>query len=175
MERKRLIFMDAKFTKLKNEKVEFLSVAFVTDSDSKLYLELEQPHMANGIGEREENIEVVETDLNGGSFLSKEQARDAILEFIDENYAKYEKPMLITNMSSYCWLALCHLFEKMEIPFHKIPLDFSTMLYMHSIDPDTSKEQLAWHYQIKLEGDRNHALYNATLLKRLYEKVILGW
>lgn len=170
MIRKRLIFMDAKFTRLETEGLDFLSLAFVTDSDSKLYLELEQPR--DSVDEWAKENVVPKLD---GHPVSKEKARELILKFVDEHYDNYEKPTLIADINSYVWLGLCRLFGVFDVPFHGIPLDFSTMLYMHSIDPEISREQLAWEYKVKVDGRKHHALYHAMLLKRLYERVVLGW
>ena len=170
MLRKRLIFMDAKLSKLETNDLEFLSVAFVTDSDSKLYLEIEQPH-AEVDGWAKKNI----LPKLEGHPVSKEEAKEKILSFVEENYDNYEKPTLIADKKSFNWLGLCHLFGICDIPFHEVPLDFATMLFMNSIDPDIPREALAWKFKVKVDGQKHHALYHAQLLKRLYEKIVLGW
>ena len=39
---KRLVFMDGEFTKLTSKGVKFLSIAFISDTHQKLYIEIDQ-------------------------------------------------------------------------------------------------------------------------------------
>lgn len=167
--RKKMIFMDGEFCGLSSKGTKFLSIALITSSNVRLYLEIEQP---------EEIIEPwvkenVVPHLNGEK-ITEQEARDRIREFIKKNYGD-EKPILVADVNQFDWNAICELFGVFEIPFHYIPIDVSTMMHMQGIDVDIKREVLCEILNIRLpKGHKHHALYDAMQCKEIYTKLIKG-
>jgi len=161
-----VVFMDGEFASLHPNGIDLLSLALIKENGEELYLELECkaeispwvslnviPHLT------EEKV-------------SLEEAKEKIREFIGD-----EKPVLVAYVNQFDWMGLCRLFganspeEMSELPFHRIPVDFASILFAKNKQV-VSLVAAARKYDIKVSGVQHHALHDARLLKAVYEKVM---
>ncbi|MCY6957882.1 3'-5' exonuclease family protein [Clostridium brassicae] len=165
MERK-LIFMDGEFTKLTTKGVNFLSLALITEEGKELYLEIEQDK--NDIDPWvQENV----IPLLNGNAVTKEEAKEEIIEFVKENYGE-DKPVLVADVNQFDWNGICELFGVWDIPFFYIPIDFSSILFTKGIDIDVDRIELAKNLGISIEGFKQHnALTDTKILKATWDKL----
>ncbi len=164
---RKLIFMDAEFTKLTTTGVKFLSIALITMEGKELYLEIKQ--------EKEEIDHWVQKNvlpLMQCNAVTEEEAKEKISGFLKENY-KGEKPTLVADVNQFDWNGICTLFGVWDIPFFYIPIDFSTILFTKGIDIDIDRLELAKDLGVNIEGFKQHnALTDTKILKACWDKLI---
>ena len=87
---------------------------------------------------------------------------------------------MVAYVNQFDWMGICKLFDannpsqiSERIPFHWVPIDFSSMLFERGIEPGIPPTKIANQYGIDISDINEHnALDDAKLLKRLYDKII---
>ena len=162
--------MDGEFAKLKPDGIDLISIALIKPDGEELYLELEFD------GEIDEWVKENVIPFMNGEKVSREEAVKQIKKFV-----RSSKPYLIAHVNQFDWMGICKLFDANNpkqilerVPFHWVPIDFSTMLFERGIMPGTSKMKIASKQGIDVSDLNEHnALDDARLLKRFYEKIML--
>lgn len=164
-----IIFMDGEFAKLKPNGIDLLSIALIKPDGEELYLELD---FKGKIGQWEkENVIPHFT----GNKVSKKEAVKLIKEFVGK-----EKPYVVAYVNQFDWMGICKLFGVKdvkgiaEMPFKWTPIDFASILFGKGINiSETKMTETAKKYNIEAsETQRHNALYDARILKKLYEKIM---
>ena len=159
------LFFDGEFCDLTTNGIKFLSIAFVKENGESLYLEIEQ-------SKKDCSAWVLENvvPLLTGNTVTEEEAKKIILEFVgDEQY------QIIADVCQFDWMGICKLFGgPFQIPFFYIPIDLSSILYIHNFDMDESREKLLSDFGISIPGGvrKHNALYDALSCKALWEQLI---
>lgn len=165
--KRRKIFFDGEFTKLKVDGIDFLSVAFISDKGNELYLEIVQ-----NLKECDSWVAENVVPYLGQDKVTMEEAVTRIKDFVEKEY-KNENPILVADVNQFDWIGICKLFGIWDIPFYYIPLDFSTILYAKGIDIDINRMYLAKEYDIDTTGYKQHnALADTKVLKMLWDKLV---
>lgn len=165
--KRRKIFFDVEFTKLKVDGIDFLSVAFISDKGNELYLEIVQ-----NLKECDSWVAENVVPYLGQDKVTMEEAVTRIKDFVEKEY-KNENPILVADVNQFDWIGICKLFGIWDIPFYYIPLDFSTILYAKGIDIDINRMYLAKEYDIDTTGYKQHnALADTKVLKMLWDKLV---
>lgn len=165
--KRRKIFFDGEFTKLKVDGIDFLSVAFISDKGNELYLEIVQ-----NLKECDSWVAENVVPYLGQDKVTMEEAVTRIKDFVEKEY-KNENPILVADVNQFDWIGICKLFGIWDIPFYYIPLDFSTILYAKGIDIDINRMYSAKEYDIDTTGYKQHnALADTKVLKMLWDKLV---
>lgn len=165
--KRRKIFFDGEFTRLKTNGIDFLSVAFISDRGNELYLEINQDFK-----ECDDWVVCNVVPYLNQNKVTVEEATQKIKEFVEKEY-KNENPILVADVNQFDWIGICKLFGIWDIPFYYIPLDFSTILYAKGIDIDINRMYLAKEYGIDTNGYKQHnALADTRVLKMLWDKLV---
>jgi len=162
-----IIFMDGEFAKLKADGIDLLSIALIKPSGEELYLELEYD------GEIDPWVKDNVLPYLSNNKVSKEQAVIQIKEFIGTS-----KPTLVAHICAFDWMGICKLFDanssdeiQFKVPFFWIPIDFSSILFYRGLS-GVSLVNIAKQFDIETRGNLHNALYDARLLKNVYEKLL---
>ena len=169
MNKEDVIFMDVEFAKLKPDGIDLLSIALVKPKGDELYLEIEFKGEIDG-WVKENVLPYLKQEK-----ISKEKASELIKEFVGD-----KKSYLISYVNQFDWMGICKLFTannskemKNKIPFHWVPIDFGSMLFERGIEPGIPLKEIAKKYNIDISNIReHHALEDAKLLKKIYNKII---
>ncbi len=161
--------MDGEFAKLKPDGIDLLSIGLVKPNGEELYLEIEFD------GEIDPWVKKNVFPYLTGEKVSREEAAKKIRSFIGKS-----KPHLVAYVNQFDWMGICKLFDannpsqiSERIPFHYVPIDFSSMLFERGIEPGIPPTKIANQYGIDISDINEHnALDDAKLLKRLYDKII---
>jgi len=165
---KEIIFMDGEFAKLKPDGIDLISIALIKESGEELYLEIDFK------GEIDPWVKEKVVPFLNKEKVSKKHAIKEIRKFVGKN-----KPIMISHVYMFDWLGICNLFDadnvpkiNKKIPFHFIPVDFSSMLFTLGIPTGTPLKAVAKKYKIPTNDINTHnALDDTRLLKRIYENL----
>lgn len=165
---KNIIFMDGEFAKLKPDGIDLLSLALIKPNGEELYLEIEfDGEISPWVKEN------VLPNLKQEK-VSKEKATELIKDFVGN-----EKPYLIAYVNQFDWMGICKLFnvknteDISKLPFFWAPIDFASILFEKGVKPTINPIELAKKYHIEVSTiKKHHALDDARLLKKIYDKVI---
>ncbi len=168
MMEKNIIFMDGEFAKLKPDGIDLLSLALIKPNGEELYLEIEfDGEISPWVKEN------VLPNLKQEK-VSKEKATELIKDFVGN-----EKPYLIAYVNQFDWMGICKLFnvknteDISKLPFFWAPIDFASILFEKGVKPTINPIELAKKYHIEVSTiKKHHALDDARLLKKIYDKVI---
>jgi len=86
----------------------------------------------------------------------------------------FEQIEIWADVLAYDWVFFCELFGgslHLPKPIFYIPHDFSTLLKIKGIDPDTARESLAQEWSKQYNTFKHNALYDAFLLRTAYQKL----
>lgn len=161
-----IIFFDTEFSSLDPYKGEILSVGMITLDGKELYLELEY----NGGFDTWVKKNIVPT-LKGKK-ISREEAVKQITKFVGK-----KKPYLMSYVNQYDIIYMYKLFGKEKKPFFWLPLDFASILYGLSINPEGyyPKDKDNFFKIINVDKKKfNHshnAIEDARLLREVYLKM----
>lgn len=171
MDLNNIIFMDGEFAQLKPDGIDLLSIGLVKPTGEELYLELDYR------GDISPWVRINVVPYLKGEKLSRHEAAKKIRIFVGDS-----NPFLVAYVNQFDWMGICRLFDANDstqiskmVPFHWAAIDFSTMLFERGIEPGIPLEKVAGKYGIDISDIKeHHALDDARLLKRLYEKIILN-
>ena len=160
--------MDGEFAKLKPDGIDLLSLALIKPNGEELYLEIEfDGEISPWVKEN------VLPNLKQEK-VSKEKATELIKDFVGN-----EKPYLIAYVNQFDWMGICKLFnvknteDISKLPFFWAPIDFASILFEKGVKPTINPIELAKKYHIEVSTiKKHHALDDARLLKKIYDKVI---
>jgi hypothetical protein len=98
-------------------------------------------------------------------------------EFIKEQLIKWLNKLgqieLWSDCLPYDWVLFCDLFGgALSIPknVYYIPFDICTLMKMKGVDPDINREEFA---EVKESESKHNALWDAIIIKKCYEKLVL--
>lgn len=158
--------MDGEFAKLKVDGIDLLSIALIKPTGEELYLELEYT------GEIDPWVKENVLPHLTQTKVSKVEAVKQIREFVGLN-----KPSLIAHIHAFDWMGICKLFDanspeqiQSNLPFFWIPIDFSSILFYRGF-ANLSLNNVAKQFDINIDGNAHNALYDAKVLKAVYEKL----
>lgn len=180
------IFLDCEFTHLGKD-AELLSIAMVTEYGEELYLEISDAVDTNayknlGNDQRQWIDEHVIANFFGvgdnysmtGKYKKLKQAdcRPVIEEWLLEILKKHNKDTIVFwgDVPAYDWVLICDLWggaRKMPEHIHYIIRDLATMLELKGIPADRPRMSLL---NEKILGKLHNALYDARVLKKIWEK-----
>lgn len=168
METKNIIFMDGEFAKLTPDGIDLISIGLVKPNGDELYLEIEFD------GEIDPWVKKHVLPYMKGEKVSRAEAVKKIKAFVGKN-----KPSLVAYVNQFDWMGICRLFDAKSpteiveiVPFHWVPIDFASMLFLKGIEPGTSPVKVAKKLGIDVTDLKMHnALDDARLLKRIYERL----
>lgn len=163
-----IVFIDTEFTSLDPAIGELLSVGIVKQDGSTLYLELETTAPIDPWVERHVMPQLKQQKI------SASDAKQQIRAFIGR-----KMPYAMAYVDNYDNLYLVKLFGVGKLPFKWMTLDFSTVLFMHGVDPakllangsdvKVFYESLGIDFKIYRQ---HHALDDALLLRDVWQKLI---
>lgn len=157
-----VIFFDAEFSSLDPHRGEIISLALINRAGKELYLELEYDENAASEWVKENILPL----MLGDPKVSKRQAAEEIAKFTGDG-----KPYLVTYVSPFDVVFLHKIFAEREWPFHWLPLDFSSIMFACSRDPE-KQLTLAKELGVDTHGRQMHsALSDARVLRETY----LAW
>lgn len=154
-----IVFVDTEFSDLDPYVGEILSIALIKMDGRELYLELE--HDGPCSAWVEENILPTLTAPK----VSRAEARAQIRTFLGE-----AEPYLLGFVNQYDDVYLSKLFLGEEKPYHWLPLDLASMLFLHSLDPNADFSQ-----ELGLDSTKYHehyALDDARWVRDAYLKLV---
>lgn len=166
-----VIFYDSEFTSLDPYKGEIISIGLVKPDGGELYLELEYDPKTVDPWVNENILPLLE-----GDFISREEARKKIADFIGE-----AQPYMVSYVNQYDTIYWYKLFQKKtgkadkkegEVDLVKwLPIDFASLLFFTGFNPESFLKQQAEFLSLDLkERKQHHALDDARLLKEIYFK-----
>jgi hypothetical protein len=104
----------------------------------------------------------------GTSFLkaSRSTAMYALSAWLD----LFDDVTIIGDCLAYDWVLFCELFRDDGLPGHVnyIPVELCTVLAMHGIDPDTSRELLAEKVH-PVRGLKHNALHDVRVMAAIWD------
>jgi hypothetical protein len=158
-----IIFFDTEFSSLNPYEGEIISVGMVKPNGEELYLELEfDASVCNDFVKKN-----VIPRLQGDP-LSREEAKRKIKDFVSDS-----KPYMVAYINQFDDVYWHKLFAGEENPFYWVPVDFSSLLFFHNIDPEKYLKEQGKMLDIEIKDtNQHHALYDAKLLKESYYKLI---
>jgi hypothetical protein len=177
-----VIFMDGEFTGLSEKGTQFVSLALVKPTGESLYLINSEYNGKKCTGWVKENvltplyIETVSGDnrnvldiynFNKRFGIPEKEIARKISEFVGEY-----RPFMVADVNQFDWMGICGLFGVYGVPFHYIPIDFSTILFQQGYDPDIDRAELARSLGVNVENYKKHsALGDAEVLKGMWENL----
>ena len=163
---KNIIFLDTEFSSLDPYKGEILSIGIVKLNGQELYLELKYDDKVDPWVKKN-----ILPTLTGHKY-SKKETIEKIKKFVGG-----KKPYCISFVNQYDTIYLYKMFGVGRHPFFWIPVDFSSILFSLSINPEsyflTDKNNFFKKIGINAsEYILHNALDDAKLLKEVYLKMM---
>jgi len=162
-----VVFFDAEFTGLNAFSDDLISVGMISyDGQKELYFELPYDDAKLSDWTREHVVPYLTGDT-----ITHDQAREAITRFCGNT-----KPHLIATANRRDMAFFQVLFEGLEEPIHRIPIDFATILFSMGLNPartiDDQKEKFYKSFGIDLaDYEMHNALEDTRLMRDLYTKL----
>lgn len=157
-----IVFMDGEFTSLDPYTGELLSVGMVKLGGEELYVELASEVPASAWVE--ENVVPFLT----GPKLSRPEAADRIVEFVGSRQL-----YMVAYVNQFDTVFMHKLLglERFNATFHKIPIDFSSILFTLGVSPEWGGDKDRFFKGLGIDQTRyraHHALDDAKLLRDAY-------
>lgn len=162
---KNIIFFDTEFSDLDPVTGKIISIGMIKNDGEELYLEMRPP---------EDSHEWVKKNVIpnlSGDFISEEEAREKLWEFIGKE--NKEKPYLLSFVNQFDAIFWYKLFSSPKHhPAFWIPLDFASVLFARGFDPNSLNDELFLeNLGIKKSAYLpHHALHDARFLRDIYNK-----
>lgn len=192
------IYFDTEFTGLKKG-TDLISIGLVDDYGDEFYAELSDFRVstqdpdynwlkANVLDKLKyygrmtepfaDNIHISNSDdmiykIKRVVYGNKDLVARELTKWLDSKVSSGDKLLMVSDCLAYDWVLFNDLFgHAFDIPrsVYYIPMDISTMMMMKGVDPDISREVYAG---IDNDDDKHNALYDARVIKRCYEKLML--
>ncbi|MEA5260325.1 3'-5' exoribonuclease [Arcicella aquatica] len=184
------LFLDTEFTGL-HQQSSLISIALVLDNQTYFYAELTdydtgqisdwiQKNVIDNLlfAEKEEFI-----SISGGKVRIK-GTRQQLQRGLEEWFSQLPNVEIWADVLAYDWVLFCSIFgDAFQIPknIFYIPFDMATALKIKGINPDTSRQKIAFkdqhsqneclsNYDVKNLSQHN-ALFDAIVLKEVYLKL----
>jgi len=150
---------------------------FENDSDKAFFQEHIEPHLKWKIYGQDgaDTFKQVENNQNGVQEVEVYGCIDFVSGHV-ENWLKTvaggSQIRMWSDTYAYDWMFFCQLWgHARNIPsfISYIPMDLSTFLYAHGVDPDVSREEFAGYTDVI---NKHNALHDALVIKACVEKVI---
>lgn len=174
------IFLDTEFTALR-QSGRLISLALVADDDRWFYAEFTDYDPADLSDWHREYVlpylflekgEKPDFAVGNGGML-RGDARSvglAVKEWLEEMGAV----SIWADVLAYDWVLFCELFGgALHLPDNVfyMPFDFSTLLKVRGMYPDTPRDKLAPEWAASYSKLKHNALYDAFLLRAAYQKL----
>lgn len=156
-----VIFVDTEFSDLDPNKGEILSIGLIKMSGASLYLELE--HNESCSAWVEQHIIPMLTERK----YSRLDAIHKISRFVGRG-----RPYMMSYVNQYDAIYLKKLFGRRRMPFNWIPIDFASLLFALSIDPNSDLDLAKKLGLDPSNYQKHHALDDARLLRDMYLRII---
>ncbi len=177
-----IIFLDTEFTGLQ-QSAQLISLALVgmdgqwfyaefTDYDTACLSDWHQEHVIIHLL-LDKGLKPTFTSRNGRSIRG---TSNEVVSALKEWLGHFEQIEIWADVLAYDWVLFCELFGgSLHLPkkIYYIPYDFSTLLKIKGIDPDTARESLAQEWADEHTAFKHNALYDAFLLRAAYQKFML--
>jgi hypothetical protein len=177
------LFLDSEFTALRQDS-RLISLALVAENGEWFYAEftdfpasaLSDWHRQNVIPNLFLHTGKVPAfaEGNGASVRGDSSAVSAALK---EWLGRFERLEVWADALAYDWVLFCELFGgALNLPgnIFYLPFDFVTFLHLMGKDPDARREELAPEWVQQNQGPKHNALYDAFLLKFIFQKINAG-
>lgn len=159
----KIVFLDTEFTALSKD-AELISISLCSE-DRSVYLELDFDEEKASDWVKEHIL----PNLKLSWRFSKKDARNRILDWL-EYTREGQRVIIVSDCLSYDWVLFCDLFNNQLSDFiYYIPLDLSTMFWMHGIDPDISREGFAG---MDSGGKKHQADWDARVIQACFKKLM---
>lgn len=170
------IFLDSEFTGL-HQKTTLISLALVDENGCSFYAEFtdyDESQIDHWLQEHViDNLLFSENCLfKNDNSISMRGNREEILFELKNWLLTYDRIEIWSDCLSYDWVLFCDLFgHAFNVPnnVYYIPFDICTLFKIKNIDPDISRE---WFIENNSQDHKHNALYDASVIKRCYEKLI---
>ena len=178
------IFFDTEFSGLQ-QNTTLISIGLIADNGQTFYAELTD-YDKSQIGEwirvnvinrlilNEDDHGINSNSLNGKNarYLGKKNDIKFVLQ---DWFSQFEEVEIWSDCLSYDWVLFCDIFgHAFNIPknVYYIPFDICTLFKVKGIDPDINREKFGCG-EVYAEMKKHNALWDATVIKMCYEKLIL--
>jgi hypothetical protein len=180
------LFLDAEFTGL-NKRAQLISLALVSEDNRWFYAEFTDYSVEElTIWHRTHVLPHLSlTGSNGGNpqrLLAWEVKGQTAIVQADltlwlEQFVPPDQPLVDIwgDCLAYDWVLFCELFGgALHLPKHLfyMPFDLATLLKMKGVNPDVPREELAFTGNPPQSYRKHHALWDARMLKRCFERLM---
>lgn len=175
------VFFDTEFTGL-HQKTTLISIGLVSDCGKTFYAELTDYDKTQIDEWLQENVinNLILTDIDNAAYLdgftlvgNTEQVKDALSVWLKQ----FDEVEMWSDCLSYDWVLFNNIFgHAFSIPknVYYIPFDICTLFKANRIDPDINRENFAFGEVKPEEAKKHNALWDAGVIKRCYEKLIIN-
>lgn len=173
------IFLDTEFTGLQ-QSAQLISLALVSMDGQWFYAEFTDYDTARLLDWHQEHViphllleKAIEPAFAGADGRSVRGTTHEIVPVLREWLGYFGQIEIWADVLAYDWVLFCELFSgSLHLPkqIFYIPHDFSTLLKVKGINPDTSRESLAPDWANKYKAFKHNALYDAFLLRAAYQQ-----
>lgn len=182
------VYFDTEFTGLYKQ-CELISIGLISEDGKEFYAEVSDLNSEDMDAWIKDNVlsntinygnvpvtNIVNNELDFVSFSNMLQLKDALLKWLSQ----FEDVQLISDVCHYDMVLFIDIFgSAFDLPdnvlpyCHDINQDIASQYWITDNEAfDTSREQLAESYGVEINGAKHNALYDAKVIKAIYENML---
>lgn len=166
------IFFDTEFTGL-HKNTSLISIGLIANDGSTFYAEFTdydknqvdkwiQENVIDNLTICDEVSKPWRCSFKGNTYYIREK--------LNEWLSQFDIVEMWSDCLAYDWVLFNNIFgTAFDIPnnVYYIPFDICTLFKIVGVDPDINREEFA-----EMQGNKHHALHDAKVIKKCYEKLI---